>query len=310
MDFEIIFYILVGAGIFFALPSTIYTFMFLGIFYRRRSIMLEKDDIKGTQYEPFAEQLKKDILSAKEIPFEAVKLKAKDGVELFGRYYNKNSSKTIIFVHGYQSSGFNNFSAAMIDFLNAGYNVLLIDQRAHGESGGRFTTLGCKESKDLQLWIDYVDAKSEVTDIIVYGISMGATTVGYASEYISSSKVKGLIMEAGFPCFYDELVFSLSRAFMKQAALNYIRLSAKSALKVDIRRSATLSLKNNKIPTLFLHGDTDQEVPMEFTERNYESCGSEKEKIIVDGAGHTLCYLTGGQNLQREINNFIDKCVG
>lgn len=306
---EIIFYIFVGLGIFFALPSTIYTFMFLGIFYRHRAIMLEKDDIQNTQYYPFAKQLKRDILFVKEIPCENVTIKAKDGVSLFARYYNKNSNKTIIFVHGYQSSAFNNFSTATIDFLNSGYNVLLIDQRAHGNSGGRFTTLGCREKDDLQLWINYIDSKKEVADIIVYGISMGATTVGYAAENVKTNKVKGLIMEAGFTCFYDELVSSLGRVFMKRAALNYVYLMAKTVLGIDIKQSVESSLKNNKIPVLFLHGDNDKEVPLEFTERSYCACASTKEKIIVNDAGHTLCYITGGQPLQKQINNFIDNCI-
>lgn len=309
MDIEVIIYILVGLGVFFSLPSTIYTFMFLGIFYRRRVIMLEKDNIKNTHYFPFASQLKRDILYAKEIPCENVTIKAKDGVLLFARYYNRASNKTIIFVHGYQSNAFNNFSTAMIDFLNWGYNVLLIDQRAHGDSGGRFTTLGCKEKEDLQLWIDYIDRKIEITDIIVYGISMGATTVGYTAENIKTNKVKGLIMEAGFPCFYDELISSLGRVFMKQAALNYVYLMAKIILGINIKQSCESSLKNNKIPVLFLHGDDDKEVPLEFTERSYFACAGMKEIITVKGAGHTLCYIVGGRSLQKKINSFIDKCV-
>lgn len=309
MDLEVIIYILIGMGIFFVLPSTIYTFMFLGIFYRRKSIMLEKDDVSNTQYAPFAEQLKNDILRAKEISCEMVKIKARDGVQLVGRYYNRNADRTILFIHGYQSNAFNNFSAAMMDFLDKGYNVLLVDQRAHGDSGGRFTTLGCKEREDLLLWIEYADKIAGVENIIIYGISMGATTVGYASESIKTSKVKGLIMEAGFKSFYDELVNSLGCVFMKKAALNYVYLVAKSVLKVDIRKSVEDSLKNNTIPVLFLHGDTDEEVSIDFTQRSYCACASDKEKITVKGAGHTLCYITGGEELHNKINTFIENCI-
>ena len=309
MDFEVILYILIGIGIFFALPSTIYTFMFLGVFLKRKVLMIEKDDTKNTHYHPFQEQMKKDILQARELPCEKVTIKAQDGVSLVARYYDRSSSKTIMFVHGYQTNAFNNFSTALIDFLNQGYNVLLIDQRAHGDSGGKFTTLGCKEKNDLQLWIDYIDKKEEVKSIIIYGISMGATTVGYAAENIKTSKVKGLIMEAGFTCFYEELDSSLGRIFMRQAALNYVYLTSKSVLKIDIKKSIEPSLKNNEIPVLFLHGDSDEEVPIEFTERCYDACASEKETFIVKGAGHTLCYIVGGQSVKEKINEFIGKCI-
>lgn len=309
MDFTVILYICMGIGIFFALPSTIYTAMFLGVFYRRKVMMLEKDDIKSTQYYPYAERFKKDILQAKALPCEKVELKAKDGVLLFGRYYDNHSDKTIICAHGYQSNAFNNFSAQLLDFFNKGYNVLLIDQRAHGNSGGKFTTLGCREYEDLLLWIEQIAAKKEVEHIIVYGISMGATTVGYAAEHIQTNKVKCLIMEAGFTCFFDELMYSLSVNFMKNAALNYIYLMAKSFLKIDLKRSVEDSLKNTTIPVLFLHGDKDEEVPLEFTQRSYLACKSEKKMITVQGAGHTLCYLVGDESMRADLDGFIDACT-
>ena len=309
MVIEVIGYILVAFGVLFALPSTIYTCMFLGIYHRRQSIMLEKDDLTGTQYLPFAKRFETDILHARDIPCERVDLQAKDGVKLFGRYYDKQSDKTILFIHGYQSNPFNNCSAAMIDFLGQGFNVLLIDQRAHGESGGRFTTMGHREKDDLQRWIEYAEHKNGVEHIFVYGISMGATTVGYASEHIQSKKVKGLVMEAGFTCFYDELASSLGRVFMRKAALNYIYLSTKSWLKADIKQSIEASLKNNKIPVLFLHGDTDKEVPIDFTRRSFSACAAPKKMVTVEGAGHTLCYIKGGENIRMEINNFIKECI-
>lgn len=309
MVIEVICYILIGIGVFFALPSTIYTFMFLGVFYRQKSIMLEKDDLAGTHYLPFAERFRSDIPRARGIPCERVDLRSKDGLRLLGRYYDKQSEKTILFVHGYQSNAFNNFSTITIDFLEQGFNVLLIDQRSHGESGGRFTTMGNREKEDLLQWIAYAERKDGVKHIFVYGVSMGATAVGYASEYIQSAKVKGLVLEAGFTCFYDELFSSLGKMFMRQAALNYVYLMAKSVLKTDIKQSVESSLKNNKIPVLFLHGDVDEDVPIDFTRRSFEACASPKKMIIVEGAGHTLCYLKGGEKLRKEIDDFIEECI-
>ena len=309
MVIEVICYILIGLGVFFALPSTIYSCMFLGIFHRQRSIMLEKDDLTGTQYLQFSERFKTDILRARSIPCERVTLQAKDGIKLLGRYYDKQSDKTMLFVHGYQSNAFNNFSAVMMDVLDQGFNVLLIDQRAHGESGGHFTTMGHREKDDLMQWIEHAEGKNGVEHIFIYGISMGATTIGYASEHIQSSKVKGLVMEAGFTCFYDELDGSLGQVFMRKAAMNYIYLSAKSFLKADIKQSIEGSLKNNKIPVLFLHGDVDKDVSIDFTKRCFSVCAAPKKMVTVEGAEHTFCYLKGGESVRNEIHNFIKECI-
>ena len=309
MVIETILYIFIGLGIIFSLPSTMYFFMFLGVFYRQKTVMLERDDLTNSQYQPFAQILKKDILYARSLACEKVELKAKDGIKLFARYYDSGANKTIICVHGYQSNAFNNFSTALIDFLNRGYNVLLVDQRNYGDSGGKFTTFGHKEKDDLALWVDYVDQKKGVEHIIIYGISMGATTVGFSVETIKSNKVKGLILEAGVTCFYDELPSSLGVVFMKKQTLNCMYLMAKKLLKTDIKQSVESSLKNNVYPTLFLHGDVDTAVPIEFTDRNFNACSSKKQRITIEGAGHTLCFLAGGKPLHDKINEFIQECI-
>ena len=306
---KVVIIFIIGMGIFFSLPSTSYFFMFLGIFHKHKSFRIERDNLKNSQYAPFADRLKSDILAARAIPCETVKLKAHDGVMLYGRYYNKDSDKTIIFIHGYQSNSFNNFSTVMMDFLDKGYNVLLVDQRAHGNSGGKFTTLGCKEKQDLLLWIDHAAKNDAVNDIIVYGISMGSATVGHASSSIKTKKVKGLIMEAGFTCFYDEFQYCTRNTPFRKQTLNCIYLMSKSLLKVDIKESTEDALKNNSIPVLFLHGDCDKEVQIEFTERNFNACASAKEFITIEGAGHTLCYLVGGKPIHDKIDEFIDNCI-
>lgn len=189
------------------------------------------------------------------------------------------------------------------------YNVLLIDQRAHENSGGHFTTIGCKEQSDLRLWIQYAAEKEEIQRILVYGISMGAATVGLASDKITTPKVKGLIMEAGFPCFYEELQWCIGKGRFKKAALNCMSLMAKLFLKSDIKHSAEETLANNKIPVLFLHGEADIEVPMEFTERNYTACAAPKQLIKVKDAGHTLCYIAGGETVQTAVFDFMNECM-
>ena len=68
-------------------------------------------------------------------------------------------------------------------------------------------------------------------------------------------------------------------------------------------------LKNTKIPVMFLHGDDDKDVPLKFTKKTYSACASDKEFVEVKGAGHTLCYINGGQELSEKINKFIEKSI-
>lgn len=296
-----------ASGIIFVLPSTIYTAMFWGIFYRHKPVFLDTEDLKGTTYYPYSDELKKSIIEAKQIECQLVSIKSNDGLKLVGRYYDKNSDTTIILVHGYQSNSFNNFSSLLKYFLSSGFNVLMVDQRAHGMSEGHFTTAGCKEKYDLINWISWLNSNSNCSDIFIYGISMGATTIGLASDKIDDPKVKGLIMEAGFTSFREELWFSSGKVFMKKAALNYVVLCAKCFLNSDIGESTVEALAKTSIPVLFLHGSDDKEVPLEHTEKNFHACASEKSFLVVDGAPHTLCYFVGKETVQNKINEFIIK---
>ena len=299
--------IICASGIIFVLPSTIYTAMFWGIFYRRKPVCFDTDDLRKTSYSSYGDELKQIVIEAKKIECVSVTVKSNDNLKLAGRYYEKNSDTTMILIHGYQADSYNNFSSLLKFYLSLGFNVLMVDQRAHGSSEGLFTTAGCKEKYDLINWISWLDSNTKCSNIFINGISMGATTIGLASVKIANPKVKGLIMEAGFTSFFDELWFSAGRVFMKKAAFNYVVLCAKHLLKADIKEKTTEALSKTKIPVLFLHGNADKDVPLTHTEENFHACASEKYFMVVEGAPHALCHFIGKEKVEKKIEEFITK---
>lgn len=299
--------IVCASGIIFILPSTIYTAMFLGIFGRGKPHFFDTEDLSGTAYYPYRDELKQGVIDARQIECEQISIRSSDGLQLVGRYYDKCADTTVLLVHGYQSNCFNNFSSLLKYYLSSGYNVLMIDQRAHGLSGGCFTTAGCKEKYDVINWISWLDSYTSCENIFIHGISMGATTIGLASDKISNQKVKGLIMEAGFTSFCEEMWLRSGKMFMKQAAMNYVLLCAKHLLGADIKERTTDALSKTTIPVLMLHGDIDTDVPLEHTRENFMACASEKELLIVEGAPHTLCHLVGKETVENKIEEFIAK---
>ena len=306
MDIKILLCVLGGLGVLFLLPSTMYLAIFYNVFHRTKPQLLEKDDLTGTDYFEYREELKVNIEEAKKLPCERVEILSRDKKKLRARYYDNKSNTTIILSHGYRSTGFNNFALSLKEFLSYNYNVLMIDHRAHGESDGKFMTIGYKEQFDLLDWIDFATAKEKVDRVFLYGISMGATSVGLASNKIETEKVKGLILEAGFTCFYDEISFGMRNIFIKKPALNFVRLAAKTFLKADITANVQTSLADTNIPVLFLHGDTDKEVPLSFTEKNYSACKSKKELKIIKNAGHTLCFYADKEGTKNAVRSFLE----
>ena len=305
MNWWILLYVFIGLTVFFSLPSTMYSVMFLCVFHRKKNWVIEDSDLKGTQYEKVEEEFKESIRIAKSMPREDVVIRAVDGVKLVGKYYDVKSNKTLICVHGYQANCFNNFALALLEFTKRGYNVLLVDQRAHGESGGKFTTMGDREQYDLLEWVKWLERKPNVEKIYIYGISMGGTTVGLASDKFSD-KVKALILEGAFTCFYEELSWSAKSMKLKKPALEFQYHTMKGFFGSNIKISTETSLKNTKIPVLFLHSELDTCVPLEFMQRNYNACASKKEKIIIEGNEHALCFMLGGEKVRQSVFDFLE----
>ena len=77
-----------------------------------------------------------------------------------------------------------------------GWNVLLTDFRAHGNSDGLVCTIGAEESKDVKAVYDYVKASGE-KHIVLWGISLGASTILTAIDHYAIKPEK-VILEMPF----------------------------------------------------------------------------------------------------------------
>lgn len=128
------------------------------------------------QYRPYAAEARRMIRAALALPYEPVTIRSDDGLTLFGRCYPAApDAPWLLLFHGYRSAAERDFCGGLPFGMGMGCNVLLVDERAHGKSGGRCLTLGIRERYDCRRWVDYVvghagpDAK-----IVLYGMSMGA----------------------------------------------------------------------------------------------------------------------------------------
>ena len=82
------------------------------------------------------------------------------------------------------------------EFRDLGYNVMMVDSRAHGNSGGNITTIGYCESEEVKFAKDYMQQTGE-KNIFLLGVSMGAVEIVKAvSDY--QLHPSGIIIEMPF----------------------------------------------------------------------------------------------------------------
>ena len=296
----------------FILLLIVATAIFFSVLKRKDDPVFDegKVDLSVTHYGPYSDKLIGCIKKMRAEKCEELCITAYDGKKLYAEYYDRGYDKTAIMVHGYRSNPLNNFSYIGGKLLERGYNLLFIHHRAHGKSEGSFIGMGQHEYKDVLQWIDLIAAKESVKEIIVYGTSMGAATVGYASDKIKSDKVKMLTLDCGFTSYYDQLSYLIKSGHASILFVGIFPFFLWGRITgVRMKHSVTSCIKNAKIPMCFIHGESDTSVPIEYTLKNFEACPTEKCLITVPNAGHTTSLLVGGEEKTNEFLSFLDACV-
>ena len=83
------------------------------------------------------------------------------------------SRKVLIAVHGYNSFGMFDMSSVVPFYRGMGYNVIIVDDRAHGRSEGRFIGFGWLDRLDVLNWIRYATERfGENCEILLHGVSI------------------------------------------------------------------------------------------------------------------------------------------
>lgn len=230
-----------------------------------------------------------------------------DNLKLHAIFINNNTNKTIICVHGYKAKdGLYDFGMSA-KFLNSlGYNLLFVDNRAHGLSQGKYIGFGVLDSVDVNSWVDYLVTNMNQETIILYGMSMGAATVMNAQN----NKVKAIIADCGFASGYDEVAYQIKKMYhlppfpIIPISNVLLKLLAHYSLK---EKEAYKSIKNYKNNLLIIHGSKDHFVPTSDAYKIFDNATCHKKILIVPGASHAKSYLKDTELYEQTIKEFLDE---
>lgn len=139
---------------------------------------------------------KSSLLGPPHFPYERVQLHTQGNNNIEGWYMPVDSSKGTVIIFHALGSNKSYFLDEAYEFRYFGFNILLIDLRAHGESSGNTTTLGVRESEEVKLAYDYISQKGE-KNIILYGTSLGAVVIA-KSIYDYGITPSRIILETPF----------------------------------------------------------------------------------------------------------------
>lgn len=231
-----------------------------------------------------------------------------DSLRLHGKLFKNSGTKYAIVCHGYTSKA-KHMAGFVNKFHSLGYNVLAVDARAHGDSEGTKIGMGWVERFDVIEWIKYIISLEPDAQIILHGVSMGASTVLMASGEELPKNVKAIIADCGYTSEWDE--------FRQEADVLHIPwfpvLNASSAISkardgYDFKQaSAVEQVKKSHIPTLFIHGSKDELVPYGMLNELYSAANCEKEILTIQGAGHALSSSVAPELYWNTVETFLKK---
>lgn len=226
-------------------------------------------------------------------------------LEIWQSQADSASYGTVILFHGLTRNKSTVLHQAT-EFCNWGYNVVLVDARAHGNSGGQTTTIGYMESEEVKLAYDYVKNTGE-KKIYLWGISMGAVQVLKAvADY--ALQPAGIILEMPFQSLQSHIKARINlMGFPKQpfGFLITFWIGAERGFNSFTFNTADYAKKIN-CPVLLEHASKDPLVPGEEAENIYAAIASaDKKMVIYEDAGHESFLQKDPALWRKETGDFI-----
>lgn len=300
------------AVIILTLVSGCYVFI-IGCLAKKDINWLDKEQAKETPWGKYYPVILDSHRFLMENRAQDVYITSHDGLRLHALWIPaENARGTVLMAHGYRSTMLVDCHLGFELFHRLGWNILVPEQRTHGQSQGRFITFGVKESRDMDGWIRYHNDWFGAVPMMLFGISMGASTMLYLADRELPINVKGIIADCGFTSPAAILtsvyknVIHLPAAPSIWAAGLFARLFAGFSLW---ERDTRKILPNSRLPVLLIHGKDDGFVPCQMTQQAFQYCAGDKALLLVEGAEHGLSFLTDGYSYTAAVIDFIKKYV-
>ncbi len=237
-----------------------------------------------------------------------------DGIPLRGWFFPAaGSDRVVVVAHGRNSTRTGDdgelvpHAGALVE---AGYNALLFDFRAHGESGGVRYTLGWAEQQDLLGAVDHLKDRGFRPDRMGFWThSMGAATALLASAI--SPDVRNIVADSSFARLDDLLARQLPIASGLPGFFNPpILFFARTVFDADTSIVNPVDVVADLPPdSLFIiHAEADRLIPVDHARRIAAEAGPAVYDLwIFPGSSHDRVSVDAPDEYRERALTFFEE---
>jgi len=237
-----------------------------------------------------------------------------DGLKLHASFIpNKNTNLCVVLCHGYSVSRKSMSVFARYYFENHHAHVCMIDARAHGLSEGNTIGFGYLDRNDLHQWISELKLEyGPDIQFILHGVSMGASTLLYASLDGFDSSVKGIITDSAFIDLRPIFIRQMKQIYHLPAFpfIYLVDLFMRFIYHIPFDKTNIINQKDKLLtPCLIIHGTSDRFVPYSMAVNLNDLYPTYHQFLPVENAKHALAYSINPNAYKVEINSFLKYCL-
>jgi pimeloyl-ACP methyl ester carboxylesterase len=228
---------------------------------------------------------------------------------------SSNKSDThdwVLLFHGVADNRVGDLGVA--DFLlRAGYGVVMMDSRAHGESEGDLATYGWKERADVRAIVAALEDRVHPQCVFAFGVSMGGGIALQAAAV--EPRISAVAAEAPFSSFreasYDYAGFHrnpwLGRILLRTVVEAGFLATKKMAGFYPSDVSPEKSVAQRPFPILLISDRDDVVLPLRHQQAIFTAAKGPKELWIVPNAIHASAMGVAPQEYERRVLSFFAK---
>lgn len=215
------------------------------------------------------------------------------------------SDRCVILLHGYSDAKVGAIGWAPI-FHELGYNILAIDHRAHGESGGAYVTGGHFEKHDLSQVIDQIREQQPDTtrQLILFGVSMGSAIAAHTAamrDDIDAVIFESWVGDFIFASHAHTNLMGLPGGFIGELSAHFAAWMTGANFRRD---RAITALPKIKCPVLLILGTRDPFADLEET-RRVAGAMPNVEMWLPPDVHHVLAMATDYEAYRKRIAGFL-----